>query len=167
MPQTVLKRQNNSRMCVVCGLDNPFGLKAAFYELENGSLAALFTPAQYHQGYPGRLHGGLANAILDETIGRAIQIVSPEVWGVTVDLVVRYRQPVPLGRPIRVRARITGENKRFFEGAGEIVLADGRVAVEGRGRYLKQPVAQIAGEGFTQNDWFAAADAADPRQIEI
>lgn len=166
MRQKVLKRQNNSRMCVVCGLENPFGLKAAFFELENGTIAALFTPVSHHQGYPGRLHGGLANAILDETIGRAIQIASPNIWGVTVDLTVRYRKPVPLDRQIKVLARITGENRRFFEGTGEIVLEGGGVAVEGRGRYLKQPVEQIAGGDFARTDWFAADDAADPRQIE-
>ena len=55
MPQTVLKRQNNSRMCVVCGLDNPFGLKAAFYELENGSLAA---------HWPTSIPSGVWSAIL-------------------------------------------------------------------------------------------------------
>ena len=29
-----LAAQNISRMCLVCGADNPFGLQARFYELE-------------------------------------------------------------------------------------------------------------------------------------
>ena len=60
----VLKRQPNSKMCFVCGLDNKFGLKSRFYELEDNQLMAIFTAAEEHQGYPGRLHGGIAATIL-------------------------------------------------------------------------------------------------------
>ena len=28
-------KQNNSRMCVICGMDNPFGLRAPFYVMED------------------------------------------------------------------------------------------------------------------------------------
>ena len=74
-------KQPNSKMCFGCGLDNSFGLKSRFYELETGELLAVFQPAKQHQGYPGRLHGGLAAAILDETIGRAIMISHAEKYG--------------------------------------------------------------------------------------
>ena len=30
-------KQNNSRMCVICGMDNPFGLQAPFYVMEDDS----------------------------------------------------------------------------------------------------------------------------------
>ncbi|MCM8762953.1 MAG: PaaI family thioesterase, partial [Candidatus Omnitrophica bacterium] len=53
----VTSKQPNSRMCFVCGLKNAFGLKAAFFNLDTGEVAALFTPREEHQGYPGRLHG--------------------------------------------------------------------------------------------------------------
>jgi phosphoribosylformylglycinamidine cyclo-ligase len=55
----VVNKQRNSRMCLVCGLKNPYGLMAAFHEMENGELVALFTPHDEHQGYPGLLHGGI------------------------------------------------------------------------------------------------------------
>ena len=35
------KKQPNSKMCFVCGLDNGFGLKSRFYELEDGQLLAI------------------------------------------------------------------------------------------------------------------------------
>ena len=95
-------------MCFVCGLENRYGLKSRFYELENGETMAVFQPAAEHQGYPGRLHGGLAATILDETIGRAIMpFYSHDIWGVTVDFSMRLRKPVPLDREIRVFGRIT------------------------------------------------------------
>ena len=85
MRQRVTAKQENSRMCLVCGLKNPFGLKASFYELENDELLAIFRPSEEHQSYPGRLHGGIATAVLDETIGRAILMKVEDIWGVTID----------------------------------------------------------------------------------
>ena len=79
MDRTVLASQNVSRMCLVCGAANPVSLKAQFLELEGGDLLGVFRPLEVHQSYPGRLHGGISTAILDETIGRAITIADPGV----------------------------------------------------------------------------------------
>jgi len=154
-------------MCFVCGLKNPAGLKASFYEVENNQLVALFTPCEEHQGYPGRLHGGLAATILDETIGRAMNINQNEIWGVTVDFNVRYKKPVPLDTELRVVGRITNENRRLFEGTGEILLPDGTVAVEGCGKYIKLPLDEIADFDYEEHEWKAVLDEGDPEQIEL
>lgn len=53
MRQRVNAKQENSKMCLVCGLKNPSGLKASFYELENEELLAIFRPSNEHQSYPG------------------------------------------------------------------------------------------------------------------
>ncbi len=155
-------------MCFVCGLRNPFGLKSGFYELENGELLARFQPAEEHQGYPGRLHGGLAAAILDETIGRAILLRHQgDVWGVTIDFSVRFRQPVPLDREVRVVARITAETKRTFEGTAEVVLEDGSVAIEGKGKYLKMDIDKIAEFDHEGEQWQVVPTADDPKIVDI
>jgi acyl-coenzyme A thioesterase PaaI-like protein len=73
----VLNAQNVSRNCLVCGVDNALGLQARFYELEGGELLGVFSPREEHQSYPGRLHGGIASTILDETVGRAILLRDP------------------------------------------------------------------------------------------
>ncbi|MDZ4169244.1 MAG: PaaI family thioesterase [Coriobacteriia bacterium] len=155
----VAAAQNVSRMCFVCGLENPGGLSARFFETDDGSLIGEFSPCEHHQGYPGRLHGGVATTILDETMGRAISISDPSAWGVTVDLAVRFRRPVPLDSPVRAVARITADRGRIFEGEGEIVLADGTVAVSATGRYLRQDITKIAQGDFDQ-EWFS-----DPRDL--
>lgn len=149
----ILSAQPVSRMCMVCGVDNVAGFGARFFELEGGELLGVFTPKDVHQGYPGRLHGGLASTLLDETIGRAISISQPVVWGVTVELTVRYRQPVPLDGEVRAIGRIVKDSSRLFEGNGEIVLADGSVAVEAEGKYLKLPIERIV-EGDFSDQWF-------------
>jgi uncharacterized protein (TIGR00369 family) len=135
----VLAAQNVSRMCMVCGTDNPYSLKARFYELDGDELLGVFEPQPHHQGYPGRLHGGVSSAMIDETIGRAITMLDPDAWGVTVELTVRFRKPVPTGGETRAIGRITRDGGRLFEGTGEIVLDDGTVAVEAAGRYMKLP----------------------------
>lgn len=164
----VLRRQPNAKMCFVCGLQNSFGLKSRFYELENGELLALFKPADEHQGYPGRLHGGLAASILDETIGRAIIVRhSDDIWGVTLDFSVRYRKPVPLDQEVRVVARIESENRRSFEGTGEIILSDGSVAIEGKGRYLKMDIEQIADFDHEGDEWQIISSDDDPKSVEF
>jgi uncharacterized protein (TIGR00369 family) len=168
MLRKVTGKQPNSRMCLVCGLKNPFGLHTAFYELDNKEILAVFTPREQHQSYPGRLHGGIISTILDEAIGRAVMMHSAdEVWGVTVDLQVRFKKPVPLDEKLRVVGRITKDSSRFFEGTGELLLADGTVAAEGRGRYLKVPLDKIADFDVDAQEWGVVNSKDDPVEIEL
>ena len=37
----VVKKQSNSKSCIICGMENNLGLKAQFYELEDKSVASL------------------------------------------------------------------------------------------------------------------------------
>ncbi len=167
MELKVIGKQPNSRMCFVCGMDNRFGLKSRFYELENGELMAIFTPAKEHQSYPGRLHGGIAATILDETIGRAIMIAcSDNIWGVTVNFSMRLRKPVPLDGEIRVVSRVIRDEKRFFKGTGEVLLPDGSVAIEAEGKYLKMDIDKIADFDVEGGDWFMVDHPDDPEVVE-
>ena len=165
MNRKVIGAQNVSRMCIVCGVENAAGLKGRFYELEGDELLGIFTPRVEHQGYPGRLHGGVASMVLDETMGRAVNLEDRDAWGVTLQLSVKYRKPVPLDQDIRVIARITKDSGRMFEGTGEIVLEDGTVAVEAHGKYLRLPIDRIVEGGFS-SDWFADAREA-PEEVEL
>jgi uncharacterized protein (TIGR00369 family) len=168
MLNRILRKQNNSRMCFVCGLENDFGLKASFHETEGGELVALVRPTERHQSYPGRMHGGVAAAILDETIGRAIAIGKDgQVWGVTVELSTKYRKPIPLGEELRIVGRVTKDGSRFFEGSGEILLPGGEVAVSAVGRYIKVPLDKITETGMGPEDWRLVAGPADPEAIEL
>jgi acyl-coenzyme A thioesterase PaaI-like protein len=168
MQHKVTRKQYNSKLCFVCGLKNRSGLKASFYESDKGELIATFTPGEEHQSYPGRLHGGLASTILDETIGRAIQVGRDEqIWGLTLELTLSYRKPVPLGVELRVVGRITEEKSRLFEGTGEIILPDGEVAVTARGKYMKAPLEKIADFDPVENEWAVVHGDNDPEVIEI
>ena len=164
----VKHKQQNSKMCLVCGLKNPYGLKAAFYELENRELVCLFTPSEVHQSYPGRLHGGITTALLDETIGRAIMMNHQEsMWGVTVEFTIKFKKPIPLGKELRVVGRITNESSRFFEGSGEIRLPDGEVAATGTGKYIKLPLEKIADFDAAEQEWKIVPKENDPITIDL
>ncbi|HEY3383778.1 MAG TPA: PaaI family thioesterase [Vicinamibacterales bacterium] len=155
-------------MCLVCGLKNDGGLNASFYETGRGELVALFTPRDEHQSYPGRLHGGMITAILDETIGRAIMMkYEEEVWGVTVEFTTRFKKPVPLGVELRVVGRIVSEAGRQFEGTGEVLLPDGEVAATGVGKYVKLPLDRIADFDAEVQEWRVVRTDADPAEIAL
>jgi acyl-coenzyme A thioesterase PaaI-like protein len=168
MKRKVIRKQPNSKMCLVCGLKNDLGLKAHFYELENKELIGVFRPIEEHQGYPGRLHGGIISAVLDETIGRAIMInYEEDVWFVTVEFSVRFKKPVPLDEEIKIKARVTNERNRFYEGSGEILLKNGEIAAEGYGKYMKLPIERIADFDYEEQEWRVVEGEEDPREIDI
>lgn len=140
----VIKKQVNSKMCIICGMNNDAGLKAPFYEMEDNSVISLFSFKQIHQSYPERAHGGLISTMLDEIIGRAIWISEPDVWGVTMDLQVKFRKPVPLDTMLLARGVITKNSKKFFTGNGIITDLSGNILAEGVANYIKIPVSKLA-----------------------
>ena len=168
MQHAVVRKQENSKSCLVCGLKNPFGLQAAFYELENGELVCMFTPSEMHQSYPGRMHGGITAALLDETIGRAILMrYEHVVWGVTIEITTKFRKPIPLDQQLRVVGRITSETSRSFEGTGEIYLRDGEIAATGLGKYMKLPINKIADFDEAEQEWKVNPKDTDPTSFDV
>lgn len=168
MKHKVTKKQAISKMCFVCGVENDFGLRASFYETDAGEVVALIVPSEEHQGYPGRMHGGIAAAIIDETIGRAVCIgKSEQIWGVTLELKTKFRKPIPLGQELKIVGRVTGDGNRYFEGAGEIILPSGEIAVSAEGKYMKVNIERIVNVSEIDDDWFFADSPDDPSEIEI
>jgi acyl-coenzyme A thioesterase PaaI-like protein len=168
MKHRVIGKQENSKMCFLCGLKNSYGLKGAFYELENNEIVCIFTPAQEHQSYPGRLHGGITTAVLDETIGRAIMMKSKdEVWGVTIEFTTRFKKQIPLGEELRVVGRITNETSRTFEGTGELILPNGEVAATGFGKYLRMPLNKISDFDPLEQEWKVVRNETDPEIVDF
>lgn len=143
-----LQNQNVNDMCFVCGVDNPAGLRAQFIQSgEPGVVEAIFSGKDIHMSYPGRLHGGIAAAICDETIGRASLTEGDGAWGVTVSLSLRYRKPTPLHENLICRGYITKNTKRTLEGKAEIRTLNGEVCVTAEAKYMKLPVDTIVSQG--------------------
>jgi len=132
-----VEKQPNSRMCFVCGLENPIGLKLFFYTDDQGRCLTRFQPREEHQGYPGHLHGGVISTLLDETMGRVL--AQQNVWAMTGKLEIKFRKPVPLDQELTVIGEITRSRSQAYEARGEIRLPDGTLLVEGSGVYIRIP----------------------------
>lgn len=148
----VLKKQTNTLDCVICGINNGFGLKAPFYETETNEVVTIFEFKVHHQSYPGRTHGGLISALLDELVGRAIWITDPGMWGVTMSLNVKYRKPVPYNTVLKGVGRIDSQTSRTFSGSGEILDKDGNVLAEASATYMKLPLSKIANSELNEHE---------------
>ena len=165
MKLKVLKKQNGSRDCIVCGKESEASLRADFYELAGEVLACPFVARNEHQSYPGRMHGGMISAVLDETIGRAVNIREPDTWGVTGELKVRFKAPVPLGEPLLAVAVITKNIGRLFVGKGHIEDREGRILATAEATYMKLPMEQISTSPLY--GWGVYPDAEPVEWIEV
>jgi uncharacterized protein (TIGR00369 family) len=167
MKKKILHKQYISEMCFCCGINNDLGLKAEFYELEDGQVVAIFDPKEAYQSYPQRLHGGISATILDETLGRAILVLEPDTWGVTAELNLRYKKPVPLGQPLRVLGRVTKNSHRLFIASGEIILPNGEIAVTAEGKYVKLDLNKITDLDSVDGQSFMLQADLDRFDIEL
>ncbi len=138
-------KQRNSKMCAVCGLDNRYGVQAPFYSMEDGSVMSLFRFREEHQSYPGRVHGGLISAMLDEMGLRALWAKEGGefTYGVTLTLETKYRKPVPYGEDLLGRGEIVRESGAFLTAACAIMRPDGTVLAQATIKYLKLTPQQI------------------------
>ncbi len=129
-------QQPSARWCFVCGVENPCGLHIRFFNDGYQRVVARVTLGEQYQSYPGMAHGGILATILDETMGRALladeraDAVELARLMFTAKMEIRYRRPVPLNEEFTVRGRVEQDRGRTALVSGEIVRADGSVAVE-------------------------------------
>lgn len=116
-------------MCIVCGKENPVGLRIEFRR-DGDVVKAEFTPQDVHQGWPDIVHGGLLGLLLDEAT-----IYVPRFLGfnaVTAKSELRLRQPVLVGQKLFVSAWPVRQTRKLVEAEGRIDLADGTTVAEGK-----------------------------------
>lgn len=140
----VVGKQRNSRMCFVCGMDNPMGMKAQFYNMEDGSVMTVFRYEEEHQSFPQRVHGGLTATMLDELGLRAMWTKSSEeVFGVTMSMEVKCRRPVPYGVELVGRGMVERETPKFVTIRSELFDMEGNRLADAELKYIKLEVKQI------------------------
>lgn len=129
-------KQPNSKMCFICGLENPIGLHLHMYETEPGVVETTYTAPGHFQGYPGVLHGGIVSAIIDEIAGRSHMGSDPNDprFMFTAKLEVKYRKNVPTGKPLKIIGKAGRSKSRSAEAWAGIydqetneLLAEGNV----------------------------------------
>ena len=124
-------------MCFGCGEKNPNSLKLQFTLNNENKFCADFVAKKEHQGYNGRVHGGIIATLLDEAMGSYINnIVGKEVFTAKMD--VRYRNGILIGQMVHIESVLVQKKGRMYEMKGKIFLEDGSLAAEAIGKFLSQ-----------------------------
>ncbi|GAB4534638.1 MAG: PaaI family thioesterase [Anaerolineales bacterium] len=147
-------KQPNSRMCFVCGLENPSGLHLHFYETAPGEVESTYTAPEHFQGYPGVLHGGIVATILDEITGRALMGTDENPrFMYTAKIEVKYRYNVPLGVPLRLVGKALTVKTRTATAWGGVYHPDGRLLAEATALLMNVPADTLAETNLEALGW--------------
>ncbi|MEO7719187.1 MAG: PaaI family thioesterase, partial [Capsulimonas sp.] len=106
-------------MCFGCGSENPIGLHLIF-GWDGDTYSTRFIPQAQHQGWVGRVHGGILALLLDEVLSRAALERHGLDW-VTAELTTRLVQPAPTGQALIVRGHIESVRPRLILCVGEVI----------------------------------------------
>jgi acyl-coenzyme A thioesterase PaaI-like protein len=149
-------KQPNSKMCFICGLENPVGLHLHIYETEPGVVETNYTAPDHFQGYPGVLHGGIVSAIIDEIAGRAHMGSDPNEprFMFTAKLEVRYRQNVPVGQPLKIVGKAGKAKSKSAEAWAGIFSAEtNELLAEGNALLINVPEEQFDRSKLNDLGW--------------
>ncbi|MCJ7518527.1 MAG: PaaI family thioesterase [Anaerolineaceae bacterium] len=152
---TTRKPQPNSKMCFICGLENPVGLKLRIYEVESGVVESMFTAPEHFQGYPGVMHGGIVATIIDEISGRALMgpVENPRFM-FTAKLEVKYHKNVPIGKPLRIVGKAGQDKGRSAESWAGIYEAEtGELLAEGNTLLVNVPQDRLEIANLEEMGW--------------
>jgi acyl-coenzyme A thioesterase PaaI-like protein len=110
------------------------------------------------EGPPGFVHGGVTALLFDEMLGQAATHLG--YWGMTANLAVSYRRPVPLDTELMLTAHLSVVDGRKFTITGTLVMAaePERVCAEATGLFIEP-------RPETQERYFA--DVTDTQGADI
>ncbi|MEA2008074.1 MAG: PaaI family thioesterase [Chloroflexota bacterium] len=149
-----MKKQPNSKDCYVCGVDNEHGLHLKFYETEAGEVVVNYTVPDRFQGYSGVVHGGVVASLVDEVLGRVHMGSSDDTrFMYTAKLTVKYRKPVPTGKPIKIVGHAKTSKRRVATSTAEIYGPDGELLVEAEALLVDLPPEELAGVNLEEVGW--------------
>lgn len=143
----VISKQHNSKMCFICGMDNPIGLRAQFYNMEDNSVMTIFKYNKEHQSFPNRVHGGLIATMLDELGLRALWSLKGETsFGVTTSLEIKYKKPVPYDTTLIGKGVVSYYSKLFVDIDTYIYDEYGTLLAIGKDKYMLLDINKIAND---------------------
>ena len=127
LPNISLEKIEKNAMCFGCGKDNQHGLKLKFYQ-DGDQAKSEFVPSEFHQGWPGYVHGGILITAMDEGIGWVT--ILKNIYCVTAKIEVRLKSMARIGEPLIISAYITRQTKRTIEVKAEIKRKDDSLVAE-------------------------------------
>ena len=141
----------------VIGAGNPIAPPMRI-EIGEDGVEGWCTLGHAYEGPPMYGHGGVSAMLIDQLLGHAAAASGHP--GVTTDLSVRYRRPVPLDVPLRVWGRVIDtEGRRVSAVGGITTVAEPDIPlVEAEARFARLRLDQ-ASRLFSR---LASPDAANP-----
>jgi acyl-coenzyme A thioesterase PaaI-like protein len=121
--------------CFACGPENPIGLHLRF-ERDGEGVRADTVLAQPFQGWQSIAHGGIAMALLDEAMAHAAGAAGHR--GMTASVNVRFRKPVPIGKPITIAGRVTWQRRNVLGVEAVVRDESGTVLLDGEGKFVSK-----------------------------
>src|SRR5687768_5292972 len=149
-------KQPNSRMCFICGLENPIGLHLHIYETAPGVVESKYLAPDHFQGYPGILHAGMVAAIVDELAGRSLMGSDPSKprFMFTAKMEVKYRKNVPIGKLLKVIGKAGKSRAKSAEAWAGIYDAEtNELLAEGNTLLIDVPEDQIDMSRLNELGW--------------
>lgn len=125
----------DANRCFVCGPDNPLGLRLTFRIAADDSCQTDFTPGPDHGGWDRLTHGGILYSALDDVMANWLFLKGERAY--TARCEVRYRQPHPLGVPLRLTGRLVQRRARVALMAAEARRQDdGTLVAEAEASFM-------------------------------
>ena len=128
-------RQQAHPRCTVCSSENKQGLQLDFRVAGDNEIVADFIYEDSLEGYPGILHGGVIATILDGAMTNCL--FAQRHTALTADFRIRFRHPVAVGIPARVRAWIIRSTPPIFEVKAEIIQDD-QIATTSTAKFMER-----------------------------
>jgi uncharacterized protein (TIGR00369 family) len=121
--------------CFVCGMKNEGGLQISFYRDGDRAAVARCRPDRRFMGYDGLVHGGVAGALLDEIMIKAILGRGKLV--VTARMTVSYHKPIRMDQTLTLRGTIKEERGKIVETEGVILDDAGAILSSAVATYVE------------------------------
>lgn len=129
-----LARPVDDGYCIGCGPQAQVGLHMRFEEGDDGTVESRVTVGPPFQGWRDVVHGGIVALLLDEAMAYAA--AARGVIGVTGDLKMRFRKPVPVGLPLRVRGKVAWQRRNVLGIEASVHDDAGTLLATGAGSFV-------------------------------
>ncbi len=120
--------------CFGCGPLSDIGLKMRFDERPDGTVECRFSLGEAYQGWRGVAHGGIVALVLDEAMAYAA--ATRGLLGVTAELKMRFRKPVPLGVPLLALGSVSWQRSNVLGVAASVSNEAGVLLASGDGSFV-------------------------------
>ncbi|MCU0496180.1 MAG: PaaI family thioesterase [Anaerolineae bacterium] len=115
----------------------PGGFGARLYDAGVEGIIGKVVIDQSKEGPPGHAHGGSLATLVDEVMGASAWFGGHRV--LAVNLNISLKLAVPLNIEVTLKGRVQRKEGRKIYTTGELILPDGRIAVEGTGVFVEAP----------------------------